>query len=321
MSKPLLLSPQTIPLAKSILKVETDEEACEPHNVRIFFDHMSAMTIAPEVEKQDMEINANGYKIHISVLRPIGSKDTVLPVILFIHGGGWIFGSYTTHRVLTNNLVNLMPACIVFVHYSLSPEVKYPTALEECYATLCWVQQNAASIHVDPHRLVVMGDSAGGNLSTSLTILAKQRGNKGISYQVLYYPALDINFESESYIQNQHNSFLPRSTMLVVWDAYLNHANERHVATAVPMSSPKEVLEGLPPALIITAEADVLRTEGELYANKLTEAGVETMCVRYLGVRHGFLSAPQLRSQAHAAIAQTIDVLKKHWKEESTSRL
>ncbi|KAI7887593.1 alpha/beta hydrolase fold-domain-containing protein [Mucor mucedo] len=269
------------------------------------------MSTAAEVEKQDMEIELGGIHVSISVLRPVGSGQKILPIILFLHGGGWVFGSYNSHRILTNQLVTLLGCCVVFVHYSYSPEVKYPVALEECYTTLCWLQQNAASIHATTEGLVVSGDSAGGNLSAALTILAKQRGNTGISFQVLYYPVLDVNFETESYIENRENAFLPRTTMQYVWEAYLETDNQSTLATAVPMVY--DEFEGLPPALIITAERDVLRSEGEAYGKKLSTAGVDTVCVRYVGIGHGFLTMPFLQSQAHAAIAQTVHVIKSHW--------
>lgn len=231
-------------------------------------------------------------------------------------------------------MVNLLGCCVVFVHYSYSPEVKYPIALEECYATLCWIQQNAASIHASAEGLVIAGDSAGGNLSAALTsnihwakkslsllifkkVLAKQRGNTGISYQVLYYPVLDVNFETESYIENQNNVFLPSTTMQYVWDAYLDNKEQYTIPTAVPMSSDMDLLQDLPPALIITAEKDVLRSEGEAYGRKLNRAGVDTLSVRYVGIGHGFLTMPFLQSQALAAIAQTIDIIKNHWNSKS----
>ncbi|KAI8644978.1 alpha/beta hydrolase fold-domain-containing protein [Parasitella parasitica] len=267
---------------------------------------------AAPVEKEDREIVYNNIQVNISILRPLGSRDKVLPVIMFLHGGGWVFGSYNSHKILTNELVNLIPACVIFVHYTLSPEVKYPIALEECYAALCWIQENAASIHVDPHRLAVSGDSAGGNLCAALTILAKSRQNKGISYQVLYYPVLDVDFYNESYNQNKDNVFLPRTTMQYVWDAY-TRVDQYALPTVVPMSAAVEALQDLPPALVITAESDVLRSEGEAYAKKLNEAGVDALCVRYNGIGHGFVTMPILRPQGIAAIEQTVALLGKHW--------
>ncbi|KAG2212734.1 hypothetical protein INT47_000711 [Mucor saturninus] len=307
MYKPFPLTPQIIHLLKETYGLKTDEEAGQPAVFRDFVDTSSAMmSTAAEVEKQDMKIELGGIHVSISVLRPVRSGQKILPIILFLHGGGWVFGSYNSHRILTNQASHVQVLGIAYV-----PEVKYPVALEECYTTLCWLQQNAASIHATTEGLVVSGDSAGGNLSAALTILAKQRGNTGISFQVLYYPVLDVNFETESYIENRENAFLPRTTMQYVWEAYLETNDQSTLATAVPMVY--DEFEGLPPALIITAERDVLRSEGEAYGKKLSTAGVDTVCVRYVGIGHGFLTMPFLQSQAHAAIAQTVHVIKSHW--------
>jgi acetyl esterase len=146
-----------------------------------------------------------------------------------------------------------------------------------------------------------------------IIVLAKVRGNTSITYQVLYYPVLDIDFENESYVQNKDNLFLPRNTMQYVWRCY-TEKNQHNTPTVVPMSASLDVLKGLPPALIITAENDVLRSEGEAYAKKLNKAGVPALSVRYLGIGHGFVTMPFLKPQALAAIAQTVDILRKHWK-------
>ncbi|RCI06155.1 hypothetical protein CU098_013613 [Rhizopus stolonifer] len=320
MTKPFPFPPNLAAIVKSTLNLKTEEEACLPHNARAFFDEMSGMTFErpdkdakkqyKDVEKQDMVINSNGYKVKISILRPMGSKDQILPV-----GGGWVIGSYNTHISLTSMLVNMIPACLVFVEYSLSPEVKFPVAIEECYAALCWVQENAESIHVDPHRLAVLGDSAGANISASLTIFAKQKGNNGISFQVLGYPVLDTDFETESYQQNHDDMILPRSSVKYFFDAYLNNLDEYKSPLATPLNSPLELLQGLPPALILTAELDVLRTEGEMYAKKLKEAGVDAVCVRYLGNHHGFLSPATFDSSGLAALGQIASTLNRHWNE------
>lgn len=148
-------------------------------------------------------------------------------------------------------------------------------------------------------------------------VLAKDRGNTGISYQVLYYPVLDVDFENESYVQNKDNLFLPRTTMQYVWRCYTEGKEQHNIPTVVPMSASQEILKGLPPALIITAENDILRSEGEAYAKKLNKAGVPALSVRYLGIGHGFVSMPILKPQALAAIAQTVDILRKHWTLES----
>jgi acetyl esterase len=217
------------------------------------------------------------------------------------------------------------------VDYSLSPEVRYPVALEECYVALCWTRDNAKSINVDLTNLVVSGDSAGGNLAAALAsklnivtrlffcksnhliVLAKDRGNTSISYQILFYPVTAAEYENESYNEHMDNEFLSKELMQYFWDMYLNNEQEKELPTAAPLAASVDILKGLPPALIITSEIDVLRTEAELYAKKLTEAGVHNLCVRYLGVQHGFATESGYESQAEAAIAQVAYVLKKHW--------
>jgi acetyl esterase len=150
-------------------------------------------------------------------------------------------------------------------------------------------------------------------LTLCTLVLAKERGNTGISYQVLYYPILGVDFDTESYLQNRDNVFLPRATMQHTWETYLGPKGTdlHNVPTAVPMSNNK--LDGLPPALVITAENDVLRSEGEAYSKKLLKAGVPALSVRYQGCGHGFTTIPDNNPQALAAIAQTIDILRKHW--------
>lgn len=310
---PMPMQPKVIEAIKSAYDITDDEEAAQPRLVREFFHALSANIEVAKVDKQDIDIEMNNIKVNISILRPADSKDKVLPTILFLHGGGWTVGHYNTHGILSNELVNLTPCCVIFVNYSLSPEVKYPVALEECYAALCWVQKNAASIKVDPKRLAVAGDSAGGNLTAALLFYAKERGNTDISCQVLYYPVTDVNFESESYEQHKDDAFLPRISMEYMWKAYLDSADQHKIPTAVPMAAPTELVKGLPPTLLITADRDVLRSEGEAYGKKLIAAGVDTVTVRYLNVGHGFLTLPPLNNQAKAAISQTVDFLRKTW--------
>ncbi|KAI8376648.1 Alpha/beta hydrolase fold-3 [Choanephora cucurbitarum] len=220
--------------------------------------------------------------------------------------------------MLTNKLVNLIPACIIFVDYSLSPEAKYPTALEECYAALCWTQQNAKSIHANIRQLVVMGDSAGGNLSTALTMLAKKRGNNGITYQMLFYPMTDTDITRDSYIEFKDDPVLGASFATYFWKQYLTDVDTINEATAVPLRGTIEGLKGLPPAFVLTCEKDVLRSEGELYASKLREANVNVIAIRYLGVNHGFLHGTTTPVETETAIMQIVDILKRHWQSYSS---
>ncbi|KAI8146141.1 alpha/beta hydrolase fold-domain-containing protein [Fennellomyces sp. T-0311] len=254
----------------------------------------------------------NNTRVKIRHIRPAGSENTVLPAILFIHGGGWVFGSMQTHGSLVYALAQRTPAAVIFVEYSPSPEAQYPTALEECYAALSWMSDNASSLSIDPKRIAVAGDSAGGNLTAALCLLAKERGNKTITYQVLYYPVLGDDFDTPSYIEHKDNNMTARHVMMYVWDAYAPPEVRAKEIKAVPRKATKQDLEGLPPALIITADYDVLKDEAHLYAKQLIKAGVETVPVQYIGVQHGFLTVMD-KVQTEAALVQTISCLKKAW--------
>ncbi|KAG1300983.1 hypothetical protein G6F64_012204 [Rhizopus arrhizus] len=220
-------------------------------------------------------------------------------------------------------LVTLANACIVFVHYSLSPEVKYPVALEECYAALCWTQQNAETIRVDTNKLTVLGDSSGGNLSTVLTMYAKEKGNDGIKQQVLYYPPLNTTFDSESFKLFKNDEFLPGAQVIYYVENYVRSKEDYLLPYIAPLRASLETLAGLPPALIMTAENDVLRSDGEEYAHKLLKAGVPALCVRYQNTAHSFLlpTRPQLSPEATAGITQTVVWLKSQWKEDLTLKV
>ncbi|GAA5806071.1 hypothetical protein HPULCUR_011599 [Helicostylum pulchrum] len=307
------LQPALIEAVKSTYGLETNEEACQPAIAREFLNKMFEVKNAPEVKKQDLVIEHDGIKVSISILRPLGFQDKVLPVIMFLHGGGWVIGGYETHSGLSNSLVVGLSCCVVFVHYSKSPEVKYPVAIKECSAVLSWMKENSGSLRIDYKTLVVVGDSAGGNIAAGLALYEKALVSNDISYQVLIYPATNDNFETESYIKNQDNMFLPRDLMRYFWDSYSDDAEDRKKSTMVPLIATLQELKGLPPAFVISAEHDVLRCETEAYASKLIEAGVDTVAVRYLGTNHGFLSDAVLSSQGILAVQQVIDVLRKHW--------
>ncbi|MDP4095562.1 alpha/beta hydrolase [Paenibacillus sp. P96] len=226
--------------------------------------------------------------VPVRIIRPENAAAN-LPVILYIHGAGWVFGNSHTHDRLIRELAVGSNAAVVFPDYSLSPEVKYPTAIEEIYAVLQWIEANAESEHFDLSRLSVAGDSVGGNMAAAITLLAKERKGPAIHKQLLFYPVTDAAFETESYRQFETGYFLRRDGMQWFWDQYTTDAAERNQITASPLRAAKEQLEGLPQALIITAEADVLRDEGEAYANNLREAGVAVTAVRFQGIIHDFV--------------------------------
>ena len=200
-----------------------------------------------------------------------------------------MFGNSHTHDRLIRELATEANSAVVFPEYSRSPEAKYPTALEEIYATLEWISDHAAVQNFDGDHITVAGDSVGGNMTAAITLLAKERKGPKIDKQLLFYPVTDANFDTESYHDFAEGYFLTREGMKWVWDQYTTDENQRNEITASPLRASLDDLKGLPEALVITAQADVLRDEGEAYANKLREAGVPVTQARFQGVTHDFV--------------------------------
>jgi acetyl esterase len=250
-------------------------------------------------------------EVRIRIVRPQGATG-VLPVVLYVHGAGWVFGDAHTHDRLVRELAVGSGAAVVFVEYDRSPEARYPVAIEQSYAAAQWVVGHGAEKDLDSSRLAVAGDSVGGNMTAALTLLAKERGDVRFVQQVLFYPVTDAAFDTPSYHQFAEGYFLRRDAMQWFWDQYTADPAQRAEITASPLRASTEQLAGLPPALVITAEADVLRDEGEAYAAKLREAGVPVVAVRYGGVIHDFVMVNALREThaAGAAIAQAVATLK-----------
>ncbi|KJK59321.1 alpha/beta hydrolase [Saccharothrix sp. ST-888] len=248
----------------------------------------------------------------VTVFRPSDATGP-LPVILYIHGAGWVFGNGHTHDRLVRTLARDTGAAVVFVDYSLSPEARYPVAIGESYAAAQWVVQHGAEHGLDPSRIAVAGDSVGGNMAAALTLMAKERGDVQLAGQVLFYPVTDAAFDTGSYREFAKGYFLRRDVMQWFWDQYAPDAAQRAEITASPLRATTEQLTGLPRALVITGEADVLRDEGEAYASKLRRAGVPVTAVRYQGIVHDFVMLNALRDtrSAHAAVAQATGFLRR----------
>lgn len=249
--------------------------------------------------------------VRVRVVRPDPAPD-VLPAVVYVHGAGWVFGNARTHARLVREIAAGARAAVVFPEYDLSPEARYPVAVEQAYATAEWVARHGTDHGLDPTRIAVAGDSVGGNMAAALTLLAKQRGTVTFVQQVLFYPVTDASFDTGSYHQFAEGYFLRRDAMQWFWDQYTADPAQRDEITASPLRATTEQLTGLPPALVITAEADVLRDEGEAYANRLRAAGVPVVATRYQGIIHDFVMLNALRTTraAQAAIDQAVTTLR-----------
>jgi acetyl esterase len=243
-------------------------------------------------------------EIAIRIVRPPELLGDA-PVIVYGHGGGWVLGDRHTHDRLTRDLAMAAHAAVVFVDYARAPEHHHPVQVEQGAAVLEWIAEGSAS-RLDPQRVAVAGDSSGANLATVWASIEQQRSGRQLAAQVLFFPTVDARFDTPSYAAYADGPYLDEAAMRWFWDQYLPDSSRRADPTASPLRAPLEALRGLPPALVITAEADVLRDEGEAYARRLQDAHVEVTATRYLGTIHAFVVLDALASTpaARAAIAQ-----------------
>lgn len=239
------------------------------------------------IDESEKTITADGYTIALNIVRPAGVKGT-LPVFMFIHGGGWVLGDYPTHKRMVRDLVVLSGFAAVFVNYTRTPDAQYPQAINEIYAATKWVAEHGEEIEVDGKNLAIVGNSVGGNMSAVTTLMAKEKGGPQIKLQILMWPIVDADFETDSYQQFGEKRFLTTSLMKWMYDLYIADPEKRKDIYASPLQATIEQLKGLPPALIQVAESDILRDEGEAYGRKLDEAGVPVTTVRYNGMIHDF---------------------------------
>lgn len=288
-----------------------------PEKARAVLSGLQASTpvkkLPADIEDRTLPSGPDNKDISIQIVRPPGSSNETLPVVIYLHGGGWVLGDFDTHERLVRELANSAHAAFVFVNYTPSPEAKYPVSLEQAYAVTKWVAHNGQTINVDSSRLAVVGDSVGGNMAAALTLLAKERVGPKIIFQVLFYPVTNASFDTASYDAFQEDYFLTRKNMKWFWDNYTSNKTNRKEPTVSPLQASVEQLKGLPPALIINGEFDVLRDEGEAYAHKLIEAGVPVTAVRYHGTIHDFVMLNPITDTppVRGAIEQASHMLKK----------
>lgn len=251
-------------------------------------------------------------QVKFSIIRPEGNREQ-LPVIIYMHGGGWVFGELDTHDRLVREIANGTKAAVVFVHYTRAPEGQFPLAHEQGYTVAEYIAKHGNKFNLDTKRMAIAGDSVGGLMATAITMMAKKRGGPHFLFQALMYPVTNANFETKSYRKFAKGYYLDRDAMKWFWDNYVPDKEMRKNPIASPLLASLEELKGLPPALVIVDENDVLRDEGEAYAHKLMQAGVPTVGDRYLGLIHDFAilnditKAPGVR----AAIAQVNCLLRR----------
>lgn len=261
----------------------------------------------PEVDEQWVEVDTGTWgTVRVRIIKPAGSTGP-LPVVFYIHGAGWVFGDEKTHDRLFRELAVGAGAAGVFVVYDRAPEAKYPTQVEQNYAVGQWVREHGAEYGLDTSRIAVAGESVGGCMSAVFALMNKERSGIDLKAQLLLYPVADADFDTPSYIQFAEGYYLTREGMRWFWDHY-STPEDRTEHHAAPLQSTLEQLGGLPPALVITDEADVLRDEGEKYANKLREAGVDVTSVRVAGMVHDFLLLDSLRDTRAANVARKLSI-------------
>lgn len=268
-----------------------------------------------QIESRKLPVGPGGV-VHVRIVRPPATVG-LLPVVVYFHGGGWTLGDARTHDRLVREIATGSHAAVVFVEMSRAPEVRYPVPLEEAYAVTRYVQEHGAELNLDGSRLVVAGDGTGGNIAAAVTLLAKERRAPKIAFQVLFYPVTDARLDTASYHAYSDGPWLSKAAMERFWDAYVPDAMAaRDAFTAAPLRATLDQLRGLPEALIITAENDVVRDEGEAYARKLWDACVRVTATRYVGTIHDFVmlnalaDTPAARgaiAQANAALRSALD--------------
>lgn len=280
---------------------------------RKLLDDVQAAPIAKsDVRDEWVTVPAEVGDVRVRIVKPTGSTGG-LPVVLYVHGGGWVLGDADTHDRLVRDLATGAEAAVVFVEYDRSPEAHHPVAIEQVYATARWIRDHGTEKGLDASRVAIAGDSVGGNMAAAVAILAKRRGDVTFVHQSLYYPVTDAGQDTDSYREFAEGFHLRADAMAWFWDSYLPDVDARTDVTASPLQASIDELTGLPETFLIVDENDVLRDEGEAYGRKLIKAGVRTTLVRYDGTIHDFMMLNPLRSSAAstAAIEQAIRVLRK----------
>jgi len=308
---PVVLEPESQAFVEATAKPPFIYQLTPVEARKVLDDVQSAPVDKLPVEERWVTVPAKVGAVRVRIVRPPDATGA-LPVILYMHGGGWVLGGTHTHDRLVRELAVGTGAAVAFVEYDRAPEAHYPVAIEQGYATAQWIVREGAANWLDPERIAVAGDSVGGGMTAALALMAAERGDVRFVHQSMYYPVTDAAMDTGSYEQFAEGYFLSAKSMAWFWDAYLPDVGRRAEPFASPLRASDEQLAGLPPALLLVDEADVLRDEGEAYAARLRAAGVAVTTVRYDGITHDFMMLNPLSGThaTRAAIAQAIAVLR-----------
>jgi acetyl esterase len=311
-AKASVLEPLTQQFADSIASGPTIADL-SPAEARRYLANLQSIVVGkPAVRLEDVVIPAGSVgPVPVRIVRPEGTSEK-LPAAVYVHGGGWICGDKGTHDRLIREIAVGAHVALFFVDYACSPEARYPIAIEQIYAVTKYLVGQGEQFGIDPMRLAVIGDGVGGNMAAAVTLMAKERRGPKIDVQVLFYPALSSRFDTESYALFATGPWLTKHAMESFWNAYLPDIAQREQITATPLNASIDQLMGLPDTLVILAENDLLRDEGECYARKLAQAGVRVTSTRYNGTVHDFVLLNVLADTpaARSAIAQTTAFLR-----------
>jgi acetyl esterase/lipase len=310
-ANPIVLEPAAQQVAYAFSKPPFLYEMAPAAARKVLEDAQSAPINKLPVDEEWITVPARVGDVRVRIVKPQGAAGP-LPVIVYMHGGGWILGNAGTHDRLVRELAVGARAALAFVEYPNSPDAHYPTAIEQGYATAQWITRNGASKGLDASRIAVAGESVGGNMAAAVALMAKERGDVTFIQQSMYYPVTDAAMNTASYDQFATGYYLSRKAMEWFWDAYTADPAQRAEITASPNQASTEQVTGLPPTYLCVDEADVLRDEGEAYAAKLREAGVPVTTVRFDGTIHDFMLLNSLSETraTRAAIDQATTFLR-----------
>jgi acetyl esterase/lipase len=309
-SAPIVLEPASQAFVEATAKPPFLYELTPDEARKVLDDVQAALIDKLPVDEHWITVPADVGDVRVRIVRPEGVEGT-LPVILYMHGGGWVLGNADTHDRLVRELACGAHAAVAFVEYDRSPEAHYPVAIEQGYATARWIVREGSANGLDPERIAIAGESVGGGMTAALALMAADRGDVRFVHQSMWYPVTDAAMDTGSYEQFAEGYFLTAKSMEWFWDCYLPDVERRSEPYASPLRASDDQLAGLPPALVIVDEADVLRDEGEAYGARLRAAGVAVTTVRYDGITHDFMMLNPLSGThaTRAAVAQAVSTL------------